>query len=233
MVRVSGSQLNKVKKTLKNYDLVIIGYHTSNKHPWKSFKFSKRLALVGRNRKKQQGYSIRFASPYSLLDVNSFANIEGILIGYQNSKIAQEIGAQVIFGAISANGKLPVSIKEEFPVGTGLTTQNLMRLQYTIPETVGMSSQKLAKIDSVATVVLKEKMAPGLQILVARHGQVIYEKSFGFHTDQKKNPVRNSDVYDIASLTKILSSLPLLIKAEEEQKNSSGCKFGEDITKAK
>lgn len=219
VVRVSGSQLNKVKKTLKNYDLVIVGYHTSNKHPWKSFKFSKKDLLwldeIGKSNKVILSV---FASPYSLLDVNSFANIEGILIGYQNSKIAQEIGAQVIFGAISANGKLPVSIKEEFPVGAGITTQNLMRLQYTIPETVGMSSQKLAKIDSVATVVLKEKMAPGLQILVARHGQVIYEKSFGFHTDQKKNPVRNSDVYDIASLTKILSSLPLLIKAEEEQK---------------
>ena len=85
VVRVSGSQLNKVKKTLKNYDLVIIGYHTSNKHPWKSFKFSKKDLLwldeIGKSNKVILSV---FASPYSLLDVNSFANIEGILIGYQN-----------------------------------------------------------------------------------------------------------------------------------------------------
>ena len=81
-----------------------------------------------------------------------------------------------------------------------------------------MSSQKLAKIDSVAALVLEEKMSPGLQVLVARKGVVVYEKSFGFHTDKKKIEVNNSDVYDVASLTKILASLPMLIKAEEENK---------------
>jgi CubicO group peptidase (beta-lactamase class C family) len=61
-------------------------------------------------------------------------------------------------------------------------------------------------------------MAPGLQVLVARNGNVVYEKSFGFHTDKKKDSVKNTDLYDVASLTKILASLPLLIKAEEEKK---------------
>ena len=159
-----------------------------------------------------------FASPYSLLNIKSFTNLEVVLVAYQNSEIAQEITAQTIFGAIEATGKLPVSIKNEFPVGTGIITKSLQRLQYSIPEAVGMSSKKLARIDSVATVVLEEKMSPGLQVLVARKGVVVYEKSFGYHTDKKKNPVKNSDVYDVASLTKILASLPMLIKAEEEKK---------------
>ena len=41
-----------------------------------------------------------------------------------------------------------------------------------------------------------------MQILVARKGKVVYNKSFGFHTDEEKTPVINSDLYDIASLTK-------------------------------
>jgi len=219
VVKVTGDSIDTVNKALKQYDLVIIGYHKSNKHAWKPFKFSKKeLKWLREISKKKKVILSVFASPYSLLDVASFNNIEGVLVAYQNSKNAQQIAAQTIFGALSANGKLPVSIKKEFPVGTGITTKNLMRLQYTIPEAVGMSSEKLKKVDSVAALVLKEKMAPGLQILVARHGKVIYEKSFGFHTDQKKDSVKESDLYDVASLTKILSSVPLLIKAEEERK---------------
>ena len=199
--------------------MVVVGFHKSNAHPWKSYEFSNQeLAWLHEISRKNKTILTVFASPYSLLNIKSFTNLEAVLVAYQNSEIAQEITAQTIFGAIEATGKLPVSIKNEFPVGTGIITKSLQRLQYSIPEAVGMSSKKLARIDSVATVVLEEKMSPGLQVLVARKGVVVYEKSFGYHTDKKKNPVKNSDVYDVASLTKILASLPMLIKAEEEKK---------------
>ena len=217
--KVDSNNLNEVLDTLKDFDLVVVGFHKSNAHPWKSYEFSNQeLVWLHEISRKNKTILTVFASPYSLLNIKSFTNLEVVLVAYQNSEIAQEITAQTIFGAIEATGKLPVSIKNEFPVGTGIITKSLQRLQYSIPEAVGMSSKKLARIDSVATVVLEEKMSPGLQVLVARKGVVVYEKSFGYHTDKKKNPVKNSDVYDVASLTKILASLPMLIKAEEEKK---------------
>lgn len=217
--KVSNNNLNELIDTLEDFDLVIIGFHKSNAHPWKSFDFSnKELVWLHEISRKNKTILSVFASPYSLLNIKSFNNLEGILVAYQNSEIAQNIAAQTIFGALEANGKLPVSIKDEFPLGTGERSVGTKRLQYSIPESVGMSSQNLAKIDSVAALVVEEKMAPGLQILVARKGVVIYEKSFGFHTDKKKSKVKNSDVYDVASLTKILASLPMLMKAEEENK---------------
>ena len=217
--KVSNNNLNELIDTLEDFDLVIVGFHKSNAHPWKSFDFSnKELVWLHEISRKNKTILSVFASPYSLLNIKSFNNLEGILVAYQNSEIAQNIAAQTIFGALEANGKLPVSIKDEFPLGTGESSVGTKRLQYSIPESVGMSSQKLAKIDSVAALVVEEKMAPGLQILVARKGVVVYEKSFGFHTDKKKNKVKNSDVYDVASLTKILASLPMLMKAEEENK---------------
>lgn len=231
---LKGEDLNDTQKQLKDFDLVIIGYHASNQHPWKGFKFKeKELKWLQEISKKHKTILSVFASPYSLLDVNSYSNIEGILVAYQNSKQAQEIAAQTIFGAISATGKLPVSIKKEFPVGTGIMTRDLKRLKYSIPESVGMSSTKLEKIDSMAQYVLQEKMAPGLQILIARHGEVVYEKSFGFHTDKKKDSVKSSDLYDVASLTKILASLPMLMKAEEEKKISLGASLQEILPEFK
>mgnify|MGYP001248153353 CR=1 FL=1 len=219
VVEVNSDKLSRLLKKLDDFDLVIVGYHSSNAHPWKSFKFSnKEIVWLHEIARKNKIILTVFASPYSLLDIKSFSNIEGILVGYQNSSIAQQIAAQTVFGAVKATGTLPVSIREEFPVGTGILTQNLQRLQYTLPEAVGMSSEILSRVDSLAEIVLAEKMAPGLQILVARHGQVIYQKSFGYHTDQKKSSVKNSDLYDVASLTKILATLPMIMKAEEENK---------------
>ena len=217
--KVEKDNLNEIIDTLEDFDLVIVGFHKSNAHPWKPYQFSNKESvwLHEISRKNKTILSV-FASPYSLLNIKSFNNLESILVAYQNSAIAQKIAAQTIFGAIDAKGLLPVSIKNKFPEGTGISTKNLKRLQYSIPESVGMSSVKLQRIDSVANLVLEKKMSPGLQILVARHGVVVYEKSFGFHTDKKNNSVKSTDVYDVASLTKILASLPMMMKAEEDKK---------------
>jgi len=214
VLSANDAQLNQ---KLKPYSTVIVGFHTSNLHPWKSHKFRKkdRNKLQEIVRTKRVILSV-FASPYSLLQVRSFTNIESIVVAYQNSRIAQELTAQLIFGAITAQGKLPVSIKKEFPEGLGLLTSNLYRLGYSIPEEVGLSSEKLKNIEKTIDTILKEKMAPGAQVLVARKGKVVYQKSFGHHTNNQQKKVTNSDLYDVASLTKILASLPLIMKAEEE-----------------
>lgn len=219
IAKVSDKNLDVLLKKLKPYDLVIVGFHKSNKNPWKSYKFdNQEVVWLQEIARKNNVILNTFASPYSLLDIKSFTNFESVVVSYQNSRLAQEISAQALFGAFSMNGRLPVSIEEDFKAGTGLLTSDLKRLQYSVPEAVRLSSEKLARIDSVAKVVLAEKMAPGMQILVARKGNIVYQKSFGYHTDTKKRAVRNSDVYDVASLTKILASLPMLMKAEEEQK---------------
>lgn len=207
----------RLNEKLTPYSTVIVGFHTSNLHPWKSYKFHKKelnkLQEIARTKKVILSV---FASPYALLPVTSFADIESVVVAYQNSHIAQELTAQLIFGAITAQGKLPVSIKKAFPAGHGLSTANLYRLGYSTPEDVGLSSEKLKNIEITIDTILKEKMAPGAQVLVARKGKVVYQKSFGHHTNNQQKKVTNSDLYDVASLTKILASLPLIMKAEEE-----------------
>ena len=58
-------------------------------------------------------------------------------------------------------------------------------------------------------------MTPGVQLLIAKNGSVIYNKSYGHHTYNKKISVENEDIYDLASITKILVSLPLIIREIE------------------
>ncbi|WP_299045751.1 glycoside hydrolase family 3 N-terminal domain-containing protein [uncultured Polaribacter sp.] len=216
---ISDNNLDGLLKKLKPYNLVIVGYHKSNLHPWKSYKFKdQELVWLQEIARAKEIILDIFASPYSLLQIKTFVNIEGLLVSYQNSKLAQEISAQLLFGAYKAKGKLPVSIHNFFPEGAGLTTTNLSRFEYTIPEAVNVSSERLKKIDSIAKVILKEKMAPGFQVFAAKEGKVFLQKSYGYHTDKQQTKVQNSDIYDVASLTKILATLPLVMRAEEEQK---------------
>lgn len=213
---VSDSNLDNLILKLKKYNLVIVGFHKSNSNPWKSFKFSnKELVWLQEISRNNNTILDVFASPYSLLQIKTFENIKGLVVSYQNSKISQEISAQMLFGALEVKGKLPVSIKNVFSEGYGLKSTSLKRLAYSIPEDVGLSSERLKRIDSIAKVAIDKKMTPGLQVLVARSGKVVYNKSFGYHTDKKSEKVKKGDVYDIASITKILASLPLLMELEE------------------
>ena len=216
---ISDTNLDGLITKLKPYNYVVIGFHKSNLNPWKSYKFSnKELVWLQEISREKSVILDVFTSPYSLLQIKSFANIEGLIVSYQNSKLAQELSAQLLFGAITAKGKLPVSIGNIYKEGFGLASSNLSRFEYTIPEAAGLSSKMLSLIDKMADTIIKQKMAPGLQIFVARNGKVVLEKSYGYHTHNKKLKVQNSDIYDLASLTKILASLPLMMKAEEENK---------------
>ncbi|SDR78222.1 glycoside hydrolase family 3 N-terminal domain-containing protein [Gramella sp. MAR_2010_147] len=225
---VKAEKLPDLLTKLEEYNYVIIGFHKSNSSPWASYKFSnKELVWLHEIARQNKTVLSLFTRPYALLDIKSFANLEGILVGYQNHPVAQKKVAQVLFGAVDARGKLPVSIKNEFPVGTGFNTRNISRLAYGSPESVGMNSAKLTKIDSIINYAIDEKMTPGAQILVARKGKVVYDKNFGFQTYEKELPVTDTTVYDLASLTKILATLPLVMELDEKEVLDFDTKLGD------
>jgi len=95
----------------------------------------------------------------------------------KNSAIAQEGSAELIFGAISSKGKLPVTVSADFVANFGLSTEKLNILGFTAPENVGMNPAILSKIDGIAQKAINGRMAPGMQILVARKGKVVFQKS--------------------------------------------------------
>ena len=210
---VNSKNLDGLIASLKNYNTVIVGFHKSNANPWKSYQFTdKELVWLYEISRTNNVILTVFAKPYALDDFKTFENFESILMAYQNSPIAQQKAAQIIFGGLSAKGVLPVSCGVKFKAGDGLQTTALNRLTYGLAESVGMDSSHLQKIDSIANHAISEQMTPGIQLLVARKGTVIYEKSFGYHTYKNASEVKFNNLYDVASLTKILATLPLLME---------------------
>ena len=210
---VSADNLDELISALSQYNTVIVGLHTSNANPWKSYQFTdKELVWLYEIARTNTIILSVFSKPYALNDLKSIANFESILMAYQNSPIAQQTAAQIIFGALPAKGKLPVSCGSNYKAGDGIITKAIDRLTFGLPESVGIDSRRLHKIDSIASYAISEKMTPGIQLLVARKGKVIYENYFGYHTYKNTNKVNFDDLYDVASLTKILATLPLLME---------------------
>lgn len=75
-----------------------------------------------------------------------------------------------------------------------------------------------AKVDSIVTNGIKNQAFPGAQVLVAEKGNIIFHKAYGFHTYDSLQTVRLNDIYDLASVTKILGPLPALMKLVDEAK---------------
>lgn len=74
------------------------------------------------------------------------------------------------------------------------------------------------RADSIITNGIKNKAFPGAQILVAVKGKVLLHKTYGYHTYDSLLPVQKTDFYDLASITKILGPLPLLMKLVDEER---------------
>ncbi|NNM19201.1 MAG: serine hydrolase [Croceitalea sp.] len=216
---IKAKDIASYKNQLKAFNLVIIGLHKSNESPWKDHKLSENelfwLEEISNLRTSNTILTV-FTKPYALKDIYSFDSIDAILVGYQNSKLAQEKAAEILFGALPAKGKLPVTGHSLFPVNKGIETKAISRLGYSIPERVGFDREKLAKVDQLVKTGLDSLMFPGAQILIAKKGKVVYNKSFGKPTYDANDSITNDHIYDLASLTKILATLPMIMKMEEQ-----------------
>ena len=206
-------------KRLSKYNLVIVGIHNTNIFPGKNFGISqKSLNFINRLADSTNVVLTLFASPYSLRLLKEPEKFSAIIVAYQDDDIAEDIAAQIIMGAVGAKGHLPVSAGDTFGEGYGLETNSVERLQYTIPEEAGIDESKLKSIDTLVLYNIKKKAIPGCQILIAKDGMVIYNKSFGYHTYKKGNFVKNSDIYDLASVTKVAATTISVMKLSDENR---------------
>ncbi len=201
-------------KEFKKYDRVIISFHNLTNKVASDFGLSKtELSLVQNINRQQEVILVIFGSPYSL---KYFENIDHILMAYEDSPEIEDITAQGLVGVFGFKGLLPVSASNIFPVHHGFTTPSLKRLGYSVPERVGMSSDSLEYIKTIVDYMIKSETAPGCQILIAKDGRIIYENAFGQHTYKEDDPVYLTDIYDVASVTKVAATTLAVMRLHKE-----------------
>ncbi|MFN8241196.1 MAG: glycoside hydrolase family 3 N-terminal domain-containing protein [Bacteroidales bacterium] len=194
---------------LKTYDLVISGIYGMG---WRSMGNVANVSTVdsfcarlGAQNKVIISY---FGNAYSLGRRMTLHNSSALLLAYQENELAEDVAAQMFFGAVGASGVLPVTISDDFPIGSGITTRGDLRVKFAIPESAGVSSLRLqSSIDSLALNGINAGAYPGCEIMVARQGTVIFHKTYGYQTYDNRTPVAPEDLYDLASVTKISATM--------------------------
>ena len=218
--QATAEQIQQTKQQLKDYDLVIAGVHDDSKYPRNSLKFSSALIGYAQELANQPNTILSvFKNPYVLAKLPGVEQADGLIVTYQDNTDAEELAAQLIFGGVSASGKLPVSVGNTFAVGEGLEVTGNLRLGYSVPEEVGMNSTLLyGRIDSLVQQAIDAKATPGCEVLVARHKKVVLYKAYGEHVYHDTVKVKRDDLYDLASISKIASALPAIMKLHSEGK---------------
>ena len=212
-IKASNINTNDLNSLLANHKLIIVSFHMKSDTPWENMnkKFSDNeqdiLKLIDEHDNK---ILASFTNPYALSQLN-LKSYNSVIVGFQNNYEFQKTIAQQIFGAKEIKGNLPVSINETYKEGTGIILKNLNILSYAEPEMVGVDRKKLNKIDSLVNYAIQNEMTPGAQILVAKNSKIIYDKSFGRLRYNENLKTNSETIYDLASLTKILVTTPIIM----------------------
>jgi CubicO group peptidase (beta-lactamase class C family) len=119
---------------------------------------------------------------------------------------------QVVFGAMGAAGRFAAAPPG---LGAGQATRGGQRLAYASVKEAGLRADLPELIDSVMKQALAAGAFPGAQVLVARHGVVALNRSYGVQQAGGAQPVLNNTLYDFASLTKVTAALPALMLLQD------------------
>lgn len=229
----SEEAIQAVRDSLKNYNLVLMAVNGQSVRPAKNYSIQPKIQeLVKEFANSSKTIVSLFSNAYTLAKFEHLDKAKALITTYQESPQMHEsvAVAELIFGAIGAKGKLPVGVNMTFRYNDGIKTQALKRFQYATPEAVGIDSKYFTvKVDSIVNEAIKQKATPGAVVFVAKNGKVILHKAYGKQTYESTQPVSTNDLYDLASITKISTSVPAMMKMEDEGKFSLNTTMGELI----
>ncbi len=118
---ISASSLDSIANLLKNFDQVFVSVAPQHVRPNQQYGITPEiLQAISTFQSHPFASLLWFGNPYGLELVGDLSKFRSILIGYQDTKYTQEAAAQAVFGAIPIRGRLPISLGEHFPAGSGI-----------------------------------------------------------------------------------------------------------------
>ncbi|TNE53140.1 MAG: hypothetical protein EP338_11380 [Bacteroidetes bacterium] len=212
--------VDRMKGRFDDYDVILTTVHPTSVLARKNFSIPGNLTSWLEAVPRQKDHIlVHFGNPKGLHDLD-LERLDALVIAYENHHYAQEAAVQSVFGASEINGKLNFKVSESIARGAGQKLEWGKRLKYSLPEEVGIASEKMNQIDSLVLEGINAGAYPGCQVLFALEGKIIYQKSFGSKTYKNKVPIRNDHVYDIASISKVVGSTAAMMRLQSLSKFS-------------
>ena len=203
-------KIKPIKKVFHKYSTVIVVIDNIDLDTFQQKGFVKSINELSQSSKLTV---VNYGNPLNLQYLDTTLSIIQV---FEKNNITESLVTQLLFGGIAANGKLQIGLTSNLFFGKSIQTP-ITRLKYTVPEEVGIAPEKLVGIDAIIQSAISKKATPGAQIMVVKNGKVIFDQVFGHHTYRKRNKIRKSDLYDLASITKVSATSIAAMKLFEEK----------------
>ena len=206
----------------QRYDVVVVSIHGLTRFPGKQFGMSDAAVQLWRDAIALKPHAVvLFGNPYA---AQLACQSKNILVCYEDEPVTRALAGEMLAGRLQPSGRLPVSVCENMPAGTG---QSLKLMPAAAPQTVGMRPEQLSVIDSLAHDAIRQQATPGCVVLVARKGRIVYQKAFGYQTYDSVAPVIPEMLWDMASVTKICATTLSVMKLYDQGRLSLEATLGD------
>jgi beta-N-acetylhexosaminidase len=209
----------------------IVAIHRLNIYPANNYGLDQRqMDFIRQVQNRKDVMIVLMGNPYFLKNA---CDVRSAIVGYEDDSVTQRAVAAVMLQRSTAVGRLPVTPCPGMPAGTtGMIAAVEPRAEHPAepgvpwqlhkvyhPEDAGVvNPQALDKLNMFMQRSIVAKAFPGCRILAAKDGKVFYNESFGYHTYEKNQPVTSQTLYDVASLTKVLSTTLAVMRLYEQGK---------------
>ena len=174
---------------------------------------SSREAFAKLASKSDNLIGVFFVNPYKMKKfATSLPKCKAIVLAYDSIPASQISAAEALFGGIAVDGKLPVNLGTVAKAGDGIRLPKT-RLGFSSPVAAGMASWLTDSIDSIVGYAISCGAMPGCQVLVAKDGDIVLDKAYGHISSAGSPKVERTTVYDLASVSKAIGTLPGIMKA--------------------
>ena len=213
--RTSKGDLQKIIDDARKSSLIVVGSFVYVHMASKIQLSNEQIAFVKRLDDLQKPtILIAFGNPYVIRDF-PHADVQICAWSASDNQVEQTVPA--LFGASEVDGSLPISIPPYYKRGDGLTIPKTI-LRPDAPEIVNMSRDSLYTINKIMNHAIRDSVFPGGVVAVVKDGIIPYEQAFGYQTYKKLDPVKTTDIYDLASLTKVVATTASVMKLYDEGK---------------
>ncbi len=160
---------------------------------------------------------LALGNPYTM---STMPKAESHIVAWSGHEQHVPSVAAALFGASDVTGRMPVTIPDLYPRGSGIDMTK-SRLRVDAPESVGMIPDSIATIDAIMQQAINEKVFPGGVVAVVKDGVLIHHKAYGRHTyEPDARPYQSDDLFDLASLTKVIATTTSVMRLVDQGKLS-------------
>lgn len=160
--------------------------------------------------------AVFFVNPYKMRKfASSLDKCSAIVLAYDEIDASVRSGAQALFGGIAVSGRMPVNLKGVAQAGDGISLPKT-RLGFSTPVSKSMAAWLPDSLDCSVQRALADKAFPGCQVLVAKGGDIVFSKAYGHLSTPASAAVNHSTIYDLASVSKAIGTLPGIMKAYDK-----------------